>query len=275
MAGTFGPPIDLAGLPPGNRLYLLACETSSDPTMVWGTDAEFEPLLEEAARRNRSGTFLLTPVHFMVKAVERALADHPEVNRRILAGRLRPYEGRHVSLSTQGRDGKASIVRLADVQDKDVEEIGREIWARILAERRDAPTLADRMLTRRRYPIFRLLGPRLSGAVFRRGMRWTERSSGSQGSAQGPGSAVLLNYLGGRGMPPMRSFVPSRLPIGYLMTSVTVGAPEKRPVVRESGIEARTMMPVHVRSDHRLVDGIQLGRFTATLREYLEHPERL
>ena len=275
MAGPFGPPIELGDLPPGNRLYLLACETSSDPTMVWGTDAEFEPLQEEAARRNRGGTFLLTPVHFMVKAVERALAEHPEINRRILAGRLRDYEGRHVSLSTQGKDGRASVVRVDNVQDKDVEQIGREIWARLLAERREAATLADRMLSRRRYPVFRMLGPQLSGAVFRRGMRWIERRSGSDGSTQGPGSAVLLNFLGGRGMPPMRSFVPSRLPIGHLMTSVTVGAPENRPVVRESGIEARSMMPVHVRSDHRLVDGIQLGRFTATLREYLEHPERL
>lgn len=276
MARPFGPPIDIAALPPGNRLYLLACEPVSDPTMVWGTDVEFDPLREEAARRNRGGTLMLTPVHFMVKAVERALAVHPEVNRRILDGRIRDYQGRHVTLSTQGRDGRASIVRLQNVEEMGVEEIGREIWARLLAERREAPTFADRMLTRRRYPILSLLGPRLGGAVFRRGMQWTERRSGSsRRSAQGPGSAVLLNYLGGRGMPPMRSFVPSRLAIGHLMTSVTVGAPETRAVVRESGVEARSMMPVHVRGDHRLVDGIQLGRFTGTLRDFLEHPERL
>jgi hypothetical protein len=268
MAEPFGPPIDIADLAPGNRLYLLACERSSDPTMVWGTDVEFDPLSEEAARRNRGATFLLTPVHFMVKAVERALAEHPELNRRILNGRIRDYEGRHVTLSTQGRDGRASIVRLGNVQEMNVEEIGREIWARLLAERRNAPTFADRVLTRRRYPILRLLGPRLSGAVFRRGMQWAEQRSA-------PGSAVLLNYLGGRGMPPMRSFVPSRLPIGHLMTTVTVGVPERRAVVRGSDIEARSMMPVHVRGDHRLVDGIQLGRFTGSLRDCLEHPERL
>jgi hypothetical protein len=272
----FGPPLDLADLSPGNRLYLLACEPSSDPTMVWGTDVAFDPLREEAARRNRRGTFLSTPVHFMVKAVERALADHPHVNRRILNGAIRDYEGRHVTLSTQGRDGGASVVRLENVQEMEVEDIGREIWARLLAERREAPTLPDRMLSRRRYPFLNLLGPRLSRAIFRRGMRWTERRSGSNSrTAQGPGSAVLLNYLGGRGMPPMRSFVPSRLPIGHLMTSVTVGAPERRAVARETGVETRWMMPVHVRSDHRLVDGIGLGRFTGTLRDYLENPGRL
>lgn len=272
----FGPPIDLADLSPGNRLYLLACEPSSDPTMVWGTDVAFDPLREEVGRRNRGGTFLTTPVHFMVKAVERALADHPEVNRRILNGSIRDYEGRHVTLSTQGRDGEASVVRLENVQEMAVEDIGREIWARLLAERREVPTLPDRVLSRRRYPVLNLLGPRLSRAVFRRGMRWTERRAESNSrAAQGPGSAVLLNYLGGRGMPPMRSFVPSRLPIGHLMTSVTVGVPERLAVVGESGVEARWMMPVHVRSDHRLVDGIRLGRFTETLRQHLEHPERL
>jgi hypothetical protein len=276
MAGPFGPPIDIADLPPGNRLYLLACEPSSDPTMVWGTDVAFDPLRQEAARRNRGGTFLLTPVHFMVKAVERALAEHPEVNRRILNGRVHDYEGRHVTLSTQRRDGRAGVVRLENVQEMDVERIGREIWARLLDERREVATLPDRVLVRRRYPIFGLLGPRLSGAVFRRGMRWSEKRSGSNSRAgMGPGSSILLNYLGGRGMPPMRSFVPSRLAVGHLLTTVTVGAPEERAVVRGSAIEARAMMPVYVRSDHRLVDGIQLGRFTATLREQLEHPDRL
>jgi pyruvate/2-oxoglutarate dehydrogenase complex dihydrolipoamide acyltransferase (E2) component len=73
----------------------------------------------------------------------------------------------------------------------------------------------------------------------------------------------------------MRSFVPSRLPLGHVLTSITVGAPEERPVVRAGKIESRWMAPLHVRSDHRLVDGIQLGRFTGSLASYLEHPERL
>ncbi|HET6616754.1 MAG TPA: 2-oxo acid dehydrogenase subunit E2 [Gemmatimonadota bacterium] len=276
MAEPFGPPLDLADLPPGNRLYLLACETSSDPTMMWGTDVDFGPIREEVARRNRGGTFLLTPVHFLVKAVERAMADHPEVNRRILRGRIRSYEGRHVSISTQGRDGIARVVQLENVQEMNVEQIGRAIWSRLIEEaRRDGP-LSDHILTRRRYPILGLLGPRLSGALFRRAMTWMDRGNGDvRGRALGYDSAVLLNYLGGRGMPPMRSFVPSRLPLGYSLTSITIGAPEQRPVVGESGIEARWMAPIQVRSDHRLVDGIQLGRFTATLKDYVEHPERL
>ena len=76
-------------------------------------------------------------------------------------------------------------------------------------------------------------------------------------------------------MPPMRSFVPSRLPLGHALTSVTVGTPEERPVVRGEKIETRWLAPLYVRSDHRLVDGIQLGRFAGTLKSYLEHPEQL
>ena len=276
MAEPFGPPLDLADLPPGNRLYLLACETSSDPTMMWGTDADFGPVREEAMRRNRGGTFLLTPVHFLVKAVERAVAEHPALNRRILRGRVRPYTGRHVSISTQGRDGIARVIQLENVQEMNVEQIGRAIWSRLIEEARGNGPLSDHILTRRRYPIFGLLGPRLSGALFRRAMTWMDRGNNDvRGRALGYDSAVLLNYLGGRGMPPMRSFVPSRLPLGFSLTSVTVGVPEKRPVVGESGIEVRWMAPIQVRSDHRLVDGIQLGRFTATLKDYVEHPERL
>lgn len=275
MTEALGPSLDLADLPPGNRLYLLACGTSSDPTMVWGTEAELGPILAEARRRNRHGKFLLTPVHFLVKAVERAMADHPEINRRILRGRVRPYGGRHLILSTQKRDGTAGIVKLEDVQGMDVEAIGRAIWSQLLAERA-AGGLGDRVLTRGRYPVFRLLGPRISGALFRGVMGWMDRRGRALGGlGLGPGAPVLVNYLGGRGMPPMRSFVPSRLPLGHALTSITVGAPEERPVVCDGKIESRWMAPLHVRSDHRLVDGIQLGRFTGSLASYLEHPERL
>jgi hypothetical protein len=275
VAGELGPPLDLAALPPGNRLYLLACGASSDPSMVWGTEVDMGAVMEEAARRNRDGTFLLTPVHFLVKAVERAVADHPEINRRILGGRVHSYAGRHIVVSTQKRDGTAGVVRLDDVQEMGVEAIGRAIWSQLLSER-DAGGLGDRVLTRRRYPLYGLLGPRVSGALFRRALAWVDRrGSGIGRLGLGPGAPVLVNYLGGRGMPPMRSFVPSRLPVGHALTSVTIGASERRPVARGERIETRWMAPLHVRSDHRLVDGIQLGRFTGTLKACIEQPERL
>ena len=275
MAEGLGPPLELAAVPPGNRLYLLACGASSDPSMVWGTEVDMGAVLEEAARRNRDGTFLLTPVHFLVKAVERAVAEHPEINRRILGGRVHAYEGRHLVLSTQRRDGSAGVVRLDDVQEMGVEAVGRAIWSQLLAER-TAGGLGDRVLTRRRYPLYGLLGPRVAGVLFRRALAWVDRRGRGIGRlGLGPGAPVLVNYLGGRGMPPMRSFVPSRLPVGHALTSVTIGPSELRPVVRGQEIETRWMAPLHVRSDHRLVDGIQLGRFTGTLKAWIEQPERL
>ncbi|HUP20229.1 MAG TPA: 2-oxo acid dehydrogenase subunit E2 [Gemmatimonadota bacterium] len=276
MSDILQPPIPLADLPPGNRLYLLACETSSDPSMVWGTEVQLEPLRNEIARLNRDGTFLLTPVHVLVKAVERAVAAHPELNRRVLRGQVRPYRGQHLLVSTQRRDGRAGVVHLQDVQEMSVEDIGRAIWTKLLEERAADGRLSHRVLTRRRYPLMRILGPRISGALFRKAMGWMDRRGRDlRGLGLGPGAPVLVNYLGGHGMPPMRSFRPSRLPLGYPLTSVTIGAPEQKPVATDTGIEARWVAPVHVRSDHRLVDGIELGRFTATIKDYVEHPERL
>ena len=274
MSEPFHPPLELADLPPGHRLYLLACPTMSDSSMVWGTEAEVGPLREEVSRRNREADLFLTPVHFFVKAVERALSDHPEVNRRILRGRIRPYVGHHLFLSTQVRDGSASLVYLPNVQEMCVEEIGRMVWTRLLEER--VTSGREGVLARRRYPILRILGPRISGVLFRTVLSWMDRRASERyGQALGVGAPVLVNYLGGRGMPPMRSFHPSRLPLGFALTSVTFGTSERRPVANERGVEARWMVPVHVRSDHRLVDGIELGRFTATIKEYVEHPERL
>ena len=56
---------------------------------------------------------------------------------------------------------------------------------------------------------------------------------------------------------------------------LAVGAAEKRPVVRDGQIVARTMMTVTLSADHRVVDGAVAAAFLVTLRELLEEPASL
>ena len=53
---------------------------------------------------------------------------------------------------------------------------------------------------------------------------------------------------------------------------LAVGAAEKRPVVRDGEIVARTMLTVTMSSDHRVVDGATAADFLRTLRSMLEEP---
>jgi pyruvate dehydrogenase E2 component (dihydrolipoamide acetyltransferase) len=53
---------------------------------------------------------------------------------------------------------------------------------------------------------------------------------------------------------------------------LAVGAAEKRPVVRNGAIVARTMMTLTISADHRVVDGAVAADFLRTLKQILEEP---
>jgi pyruvate dehydrogenase E2 component (dihydrolipoamide acetyltransferase) len=56
---------------------------------------------------------------------------------------------------------------------------------------------------------------------------------------------------------------------------LAVGAAEKRPVVRDHQIVARTTMSLTLSCDHRAVDGATAAEFLRTLKEILEEPGML
>lgn len=54
-----------------------------------------------------------------------------------------------------------------------------------------------------------------------------------------------------------------------------VGAIQKKPVVVEDEIVIRSMMPLSMSFDHRIMDGADAGRFMQTLKELLSQPDLL
>jgi len=53
---------------------------------------------------------------------------------------------------------------------------------------------------------------------------------------------------------------------------LAVGTAEKRAVVRDEAIVARTMMTLTLSADHRAVDGAVAAEFLQTLKAMLEEP---
>ena len=56
------------------------------------------------------------------------------------------------------------------------------------------------------------------------------------------------------------------------MGILAVGSAEKRAVVRDGQIVARTMLTVTLSADHRVVDGATAAEFLRTLKALLEEP---
>lgn len=53
------------------------------------------------------------------------------------------------------------------------------------------------------------------------------------------------------------------------------GRIELKPVVRDGVIVVRSILPISLTWDHRIVNGVPVGQFLETLTDLLEHPEKL
>jgi pyruvate dehydrogenase E2 component (dihydrolipoamide acetyltransferase) len=84
------------------------------------------------------------------------------------------------------------------------------------------------------------------------------------------GSTFTLNNVGsfgGSGGTPI---------INYPEVAIlAVGRLQEKAIVRNGSLIARTMMPLSLSFDHRVIDGALAGRFLARFRELVEHPQQL
>ena len=81
------------------------------------------------------------------------------------------------------------------------------------------------------------------------------------------GATFTVSNLGAMGVREFSAIV-NPPEVGIL----AVGAAEKRAVVKDDQIVARTMMTVTLSADHRVVDGAVAAAFLGTLRQLLEEP---
>lgn len=201
----------------------------------------------------------LSTTAFVVAAVARAVAAHPEVHAyRDWRGRLARH--RHVDVQTlievptaQGPFGLVHVVRDADV--RNVFDISVEL-DRVKADPTSNGT--GRMLQR--------LGPiagRVPGlypamyAVMRRSVRAHQLIGTVQVTAVGM-------FAGGGGF----AIAPPTL----ASVLVVVGGLSRRPRVVGDQIAARDVLDLTVTIDHNVVDGAPATRFGAELRRTMESP---
>jgi pyruvate dehydrogenase E2 component (dihydrolipoamide acetyltransferase) len=56
---------------------------------------------------------------------------------------------------------------------------------------------------------------------------------------------------------------------------LAVGRLQEKAIVQQGAIIARTVMPLALSFDHRLIDGAMAGRFLARFKELVEAPQQL
>jgi hypothetical protein len=258
------PPVPVAETPVWTLFYLAACSPPSDPTIVWGTDVPVAGLEAYLKEVNAGSDVLVLQSHALVWAVGRCLREHPEFNRRILHRRL--YNFKQVNVLFPMSNGKMGpeVCLLCDIDRKPLAQIAKEIWqeGREIAKGNFRYKLDERM--------FRLLPGPLRNTIFRGilwGVNWIYMPVALWGHRTSRAGATV-DYLGQRGLPPMRMYKASRFPNDAATLNITMGPPE-------AGGPDGPVAPLFVRADHRIVDAFQLGQFVGKLRQYLMDPKLL
>ena len=256
-----------------NRFYLHAPGASHvDPMLVWGTEIDADALQSFLRERNRGGHVLLTTAHALIRATALALAQFPEMNVRIVGRRVYGFRDVNIRMAFfHRRSGEIDVLMIRGANLKTLEQIGLEVWQRLLQAGR-GEVKRDRDFARlRRVPGFWLRQIlRLYGFLDRH-VRLP--ILGRLDATRGAGA--MVNDLSFPGAPPMRSYKPSRFPDQSDSLNLTLGPVENKVVARADQFVSASVMPLFVRADHRLVDAYQVGRFLAAVCELLNHPERL
>jgi len=228
-----------------------------------------DPVLEYVRTRRAAGAKGLTPMHVLGAAAARALTLVPSANARVLAGRLLPFDGVAVGFAVDIGDGTdLAPVKVDHAERCTPAEIATLVWegVRALREGTDAG--------------FRR-SARVAAAVPTLLMR--------------PAVAAASLVVGGLGLPllgqpghPLGSvFISNLAPLGieeaYLApvpfarahVYLALGAVTERPVVRQGAVVPVRQFTLCLTGDHRIVDGVQCGRYLAALQELLAGPDVL
>jgi 2-oxoacid dehydrogenases acyltransferase (catalytic domain) len=260
-------------IPLYNRIYLHAAAASQvDPIMVWGTDIDADALHAFLRERNCNGHVLITAAHALIRATALALKKFPELNVRLVGRRLYAFRDVNIRMAFFHRgNGDIDLLMISGADLKSLEQIGQEIWRRLLQSGRGEGD-RDRDLARlRRLPAFWFrLTLRLYGFLDRHvRLPTVGRLDATRASC------VTVNDLSFPGAPPMRSYKPTRFPDRADSFNLTLGPADNKVVARADKFVSINVMPLFLRADHRVVDAQQAGRFLAAVSDLLSHPERL
>lgn len=254
------------------RVTAAAIYTTPTDSRVYGT---LDIDVTEAKRfldRKREEGVKLTMVHLTTAVLARAVAfDVPEMNCFIRRGGVVGREHLDVMLPVQvGGDTGVSAAIIRDAHARKVTEIAGEIRDKAARSRggEEIKTAKNKYVLNKipwplRRPIFRLL-------------KWITVDMGVEIKALGLSAhsfgSFIVSDIGSFGL---NTGMTSLMPAAKIPCVIVLGRIEEKPVVRNGEIEIRTILPLTGTFDHRIVDGMQIGKLARGIKHNFRKPEWL
>ena len=254
------------------RVTSAAIYTTPTDSRVYGTlDIDVTEAKKYLDRKREDGV-KLTMVHLATTVLARAVAfDVPEMNCFIRRGAVVGRRHLDVMLPVQvgGETGvTAAIIRNGHA--RRVSDIAEEV-RRKAARSRGGEEIAA---AKNKYLLNRIPWP-LRRPVFRL-LKWITVDMGVEIktlglSAHSFGSFVVSD-IGSFGL---NTGMTALMPAAKVPCVVVLGKIEEKPVVRKGKIVIRTILPLTGTFDHRIVDGMQIGKLARAIKRNFRKPEWL
>ena len=220
-------------------------------------------------RDKREQGIKITMVHLATAVLARAIAfDVPEMNCFIRRGAVVGREHMDVMVPVQvGGDTGVTAVLIRDAHARSVTSIAEEIRGKAQASRAGQEIKA----AQNKYLLNRVPWP-LRRPVFRF-LKWITVDMGLEIKALGLSAhsfgSFVLSDIGSFGL---NTGMTSLMPAAKVPAVIVLGKMEDKPVVRNGEVVIRTILPLTGTFDHRIVDGMQIGKLARGIKRNFRKP---
>ena len=254
------------------RVTAAAIYTTPTDSRVYGTlDIDVTDAKRFLDEKRGSGV-KMTMVHLATAVLARAVAfDVPEMNCFIRRGRVVGRERLDVMVPVAigGGEGVSAIL-VRDAHTRTVTSIAEEI--RMRAEENRSGT--ESKTAQNKYLLNRIPWP-LRRPAFRF-LKWITVDMGikikSLGLSANSFGSFVVSDIGSFGL---NTGMTSLMPAAKIPAVIVLGKIEEKVVVRNGEMVIRTILPLTGTFDHRIVDGLQIGKLARGIKRNFRKPEWL
>jgi pyruvate dehydrogenase E2 component (dihydrolipoamide acetyltransferase) len=254
------------------RVTSAAIYTTPTDSRVYGTlDIDVTEAKNFLDRKREEGV-KLTMVHLTTAVLARAIGfDVPEMNCFIRRGAVVGREHMDVMVPVQvGGEAGVTPVIIRNAHARKVTDIAEDIRAKAARSRGGDEIKA----AKNKYVLNRIPWP------FRRPvfllLKWITVDMGIEIKALGLSAhsfgSFVVSDIGSFGL---NTGMTALMPAAKVPCVVVLGKIEEKPVVKNGEIVIRTILPLTGTFDHRIVDGMQIGKLARSIKRSFRKPEWL
>ena len=247
----------------------------SDPTMYGTVEIDVTKAQEYLRRQSEVSGTHLTITHLVTKAVADTLAAHPECNAFIRRGQV--FQRANVDVfvvvaiettvaSDKEQQADLTGITIRNADHKSLPEIAREIRDRAASARGGADREYARMKAFFDHTPRVVLKALLKAIPFVQYELNLDLSRLGIEDAFGSAAVTSLGMLG------IDEAFPPITPLGRACVGLAVGTIRDKAIAENGRAVVRPMLPITAVIDHRILDGFQASRLTASFRSILEDP---